>query len=104
MPLWRIYSSPGVFSAEDRAGLARSITALYTNLGLPAFYVNVIFIDVPGQNFFIGGQSTNNMIRVSIEHVARAMPSADSEEGRLRRSKWMDRISSVGIKPENDTG
>jgi phenylpyruvate tautomerase PptA (4-oxalocrotonate tautomerase family) len=96
MPLWRIYCNPETFSPEERTSLAQTITSLYTNLGLPAFYVNVLFIDVLEQNFLIGGQRTKNTIRFSVEHVARAMPSADSEEGRLRISRWMDRISNVG--------
>jgi phenylpyruvate tautomerase PptA (4-oxalocrotonate tautomerase family) len=96
MPLWRIYCHPDILSPEEKTGLAKSITTLYTNLGLPAFYVNVVFIDVPEQNFLIGGEQTKNMIRFSVEHVARAMPSAESEEGRERISKWMERISKVG--------
>jgi phenylpyruvate tautomerase PptA (4-oxalocrotonate tautomerase family) len=96
MPLWRIYSHPNSFSTEQRQGLAQSITKLYTDLGLPAFYVNVLFIDVPEHNFWIGGQQTKSMIRFSVEHVARAMPSAESEEGRKRISTWMERISNVG--------
>jgi len=103
MPLWRIYCNSDAFSPEERTGLAQSITSLYTNMGLPAFYVNVLFIDVPEQNFLIGGQQTKNMIRFSVEHVARAMPSADSEEGRLRISKWMDRISNVGSNARKES-
>ncbi len=101
MPLWRIYSHPDIFSPEEKTGLAKSITTLYTNLGLPAFYVNVLFIDVPEQNFLIGGRQTKSMIRFSVEHVARAMPSAESEEGRQRISKWMERICNVGSISQN---
>ena len=49
MPLHRIYSTPGTFSVEDKAAIAERITAFYTAppTNLPAFYVNVLFIDVP---------------------------------------------------------
>jgi phenylpyruvate tautomerase PptA (4-oxalocrotonate tautomerase family) len=95
MPLWRIYCHPDTFSVEERGGLAQSITGLYTNLGLPAFYVNVLFIAVPEVDFFVGGQQTKNLVRFSVEHVARAMPSGDSEEGQQRIAKWMERICDV---------
>jgi len=47
MPLWHIFSHPDTFSLEQRAALARDVTALYSFL--PAFYVNVIFIN-SGEN------------------------------------------------------
>lgn len=29
MPLWKIYHSPGVYTAEDKRGLAQAITGVY---------------------------------------------------------------------------
>ena len=42
MPLWRVFSHPTTFNAEQRLALAKSVTELYVSKGLPAFYVNVI--------------------------------------------------------------
>lgn len=49
MPLHRIFANPGTFSVEDKAAIAERITAYYTAppANLPAFYVVVLFIDVP---------------------------------------------------------
>jgi len=46
MPLWRIYCNPATFTKEQKQGIANAITKLYTDppVGLPAFYVNVLFI------------------------------------------------------------
>lgn len=47
MPLHRIYSPEGTFSADEKALIAQNLTKVYTARGLPAFYVDVFFIDVP---------------------------------------------------------
>jgi hypothetical protein len=47
MPLWPIFSHSDTFSLEQRAALARDVTALYSFL--PVLYVNVIFIS-SGEN------------------------------------------------------
>jgi hypothetical protein len=46
MPLWRIFANPTTFSLSQRESIAKAITALYVGIGLPAFYVNVVFINV----------------------------------------------------------
>lgn len=96
MPLWRIFSHPQTFSLDQRKGIAKAVTDLYVSRGLPAFYVNVIFIDVDEKGTFIGGEQRNNFVRVVAEQIARAMPSPDTSEGRERRKKWMDLINEVG--------
>jgi phenylpyruvate tautomerase PptA (4-oxalocrotonate tautomerase family) len=70
MSLHRIYHPPNVFSAEDKQGLAERITALYTSIGLPAFYVDVIFVSTEKDSFFVGGQAKDKYIRIIIQHFA----------------------------------
>jgi phenylpyruvate tautomerase PptA (4-oxalocrotonate tautomerase family) len=70
MSLHRIYHPPDVFSAKDKQGLAERITALYTAIGLPEFYVNVIFVPIEKDSFFIAGQAKNKYIRIVIQHLA----------------------------------
>ncbi|EXJ57503.1 hypothetical protein A1O7_07851 [Cladophialophora yegresii CBS 114405] len=103
MPLWRIFSHPSTFSPTQRQGLAKAVTALYVSRGLPAFYVNVIFIDLPdadGTNpsCFVGGEPRPNFVRIVVEQIARTMASSETEEGKERRRKWMDMINET-LKP-----
>jgi hypothetical protein len=72
MPLWRIYHATGTLSPPDQAQLARLITDLYSNAPatLPAFYVDVIYIEVPANKFFVAGHPRNDFVRFSIEHPA----------------------------------
>ena len=93
MPLWRIFSHPDTFSLEQRAALARDVTALYGLL--PAFYVNVIFVNSGENDIWIGGKPKTNFVRIVIEQIARTLPDAATENGKARRKGWMDRINVV---------
>ena len=100
MPLWRIYSHPDTFTKEQKAGLAKAITKLYTDapVSLPAFYANVLFIPLQEDEIWVGGESRKNFVRLTIEQIARTMDGAETEEGRARRKWWMDKIND-GLKP-----
>lgn len=93
MPLWRIFSHPDTFSLEQRAAIARDVTALYGLL--PAFYVNVIFINSSENDIWIGGKPKTNFVRIVIEQIARTLPDGATENGKARRKGWMDRINEV---------
>jgi hypothetical protein len=97
MPLWRIYSHSSTFSTAQREGLAKSITSLYVNVGLPAFYVNVLFIDTNDNSAFVSGKATNNFVRITVEQIARAMPDPGTPEGAAFRKRWMDIINEVSL-------
>jgi hypothetical protein len=88
MPLWTIYHPPSTFtSPETRSALARAITAIYTAVPLPAFYVNVLFQPIEASSFYIGGvarpsspqddgpapDSTVPSIRITIQNIARTL-------------------------------
>ena len=89
MPLWIIYHPPNTFtSLADKTALANEITKLYTIVGLPRFYVNVLFQPIQPESFFIGGvprpspmtdankpgrDSSVPMIRIKMEHLARQL-------------------------------
>ncbi|KAF2670548.1 hypothetical protein BT63DRAFT_424478 [Microthyrium microscopicum] len=100
MPLWRIFSNPATFSAQQREGLAKAITGLYTSprLGLPAFYVNVIFVDVPDTGIWIGGEKKTNFVRIVAEQIARQMPDPSTPEGLAYHRAWLDTINEA-LKP-----
>ena len=42
MPLHRIYSAKGIFTADEKTAIAESITKIYS--GLPPFYVVCVFL------------------------------------------------------------
>ncbi|KAF8488415.1 putative oxalocrotonate tautomerase [Gautieria morchelliformis] len=74
MPLHCIYATPGTFSVEDKVAIAERITTYYTSppVNLPAFYVNVFFIDVPEDSFYIGGKPRKNFVRIVSQQLARS--------------------------------
>ncbi len=81
MPLWTIHHSPEVLTAEDKRALAGRITELYESIGLPRFYVVVVFHETHPEDFYVGGEPSPAGVRVVIEHIARH--SADTA-GRRR--------------------
>lgn len=93
MPLHRIYSPAGTLSTEEKALIAKNLTKFYTERGLPPFYVNVFYIDVPkgiktlltsrysinlfveylppsSDSFYVGGEQ-RTIVRVVSQHLAR---------------------------------
>lgn len=96
MPLWLIYHPPGTF--EDNAtkqALSRDITAMYTDRGLPAFYVVVNFIKLAGNDVCIGGRPNTDIpfIRIVVNHIAITQPNTDEAYHRVTT-----RISQI-LKP-----
>lgn len=95
MPLWRVFSNPSTFDSTQREGLAKAVTGLYTYIGLPAFYVNVLFINLDEDSLWIGGEKKPNFVRIVVEQIARTMPDPDTESGKAHRKGWMDMINAV---------
>ncbi|KAL1629740.1 hypothetical protein SLS56_005263 [Neofusicoccum ribis] len=79
MPLWRIFHPSNTFTtAEERDALSADITSIYTNVGLPAFYVIVIFNTLPAEKIHVGGVSNDKpgqtpFIRIAFENIARRL-------------------------------
>lgn len=99
MPLWRIFYHPSAFTSDQKAALAKAITNIYASppARLPEFYVNVLFIPVQEDEYYIGGEARTNFVRIVIEQIARAMPDPSTEEGKGHRKAWMDRITEVSL-------
>ncbi|KAJ7333245.1 putative oxalocrotonate tautomerase [Mycena albidolilacea] len=87
MPLHRIFVPTGLYTPEDKAALAQAITDVYASL--PPFYVVVLFIDLESSSFFVGGKTTERMVRISVEHIAR-----NFKDDALKR-KFMDRYETA---------
>lgn len=75
MPFWKIYHSSNTLTQEDKSTLSASITQFYISVGLPAFYVNVFFLPLTSDNFFVGGTPQSQKLSIEIVHVARQWDS-----------------------------
>jgi phenylpyruvate tautomerase PptA (4-oxalocrotonate tautomerase family) len=70
MPMHRIYIAEGLYTSTEKAALAKAITSLYSPI-LPAFYVVVLFVDLPKDSFFISGELNDKFVRFNVQHLAR---------------------------------
>src|SRR5258706_4340750 len=43
MPLWKVYHPVGAYSAQDKKEFAEKVTAMYSGIPIPNFYVVMIF-------------------------------------------------------------
>lgn len=86
MPLWNIHHTPEVFTPSEKEDLAAAITDRYAAIGLPRFYVVVLFHEVAPQNFFIGGANATTAVRIAIDHIAR---HASDSAHRARIAEWV---------------
>ncbi|KAI1695877.1 putative oxalocrotonate tautomerase enzyme domain-containing protein [Ditylenchus destructor] len=75
MPLHRFYVPEGLYTEEDKKKLAQRITDHYVAVGLPAFYVVVLFIPVKKDSYYVGGKASDKFVRVAIQHGARQFES-----------------------------
>ncbi|KAF6805151.1 hypothetical protein CSOJ01_09718 [Colletotrichum sojae] len=72
MPLWTIYHTPDSFvDNASKQALAKDITKIYLDIGLPAFYVIVNFLPTPAGTAWKGGEIPDRpFVRLVIDHVA----------------------------------
>ncbi|KAF2833790.1 hypothetical protein CC86DRAFT_415772 [Ophiobolus disseminans] len=100
MPLWIVYHPPSTFTTpEIKKEFAQAITAIYNTI-LPAFYVNVLFQPIEPSSFLIGavarpsphvaanepGQKSDvPFIRLTIEHIARSLPTPEIRDSFLKK-------------------
>ncbi|MEJ7928312.1 tautomerase family protein, partial [Sphingobium sp. AN641] len=74
MPFWRIYHPENAYSTEEKHRFSEIVTSLYTNIPIPKFYVVCFFEEVKNGNLFVGGEDSQNFVRVHIDHIARTLP------------------------------
>ncbi len=79
MPLWKVYHPEGAYTAEDKKAMSERITRIYRML--PAFYVGVVFQEVPKSSLYVGGEPTDDFVRIWVDHIARQFKD---EEGKDR--------------------
>jgi len=89
MPLWTIHHTPGIFTDEEKHDLAARITDHYEKVGLPRFYVVVLFDETKPTDFYVGGEPTPVGVRIVIDHIARHLPD---KAARQRSTQWINGI------------
>jgi phenylpyruvate tautomerase PptA (4-oxalocrotonate tautomerase family) len=92
LPLWHLYCPEGTYSAEDKQAFAERITELYTEFGIPRFYVSVVFQELPTESYFIGGEPAGDFVRIWVHEIARSVPEN-------ARGWWMKRIRDNVVTP-----
>ncbi|KAF9874715.1 major royal jelly protein [Colletotrichum karsti] len=72
MPLWLVYHTPDTFvDVESRRAFVKDITAMYTSIGLPAFYVIVNFLPMSAGSMWKGNEIPEKpFVRLSMDHIA----------------------------------
>ncbi|KAH8660949.1 putative oxalocrotonate tautomerase [Tricladium varicosporioides] len=79
MPLLKFYITPGQLTSEEKQDLATTLTSRYAK-GMPAFFVNIVFHEIPDDSFFIGGLPTHGkFVRLTLEHIAINWPTSSGE-------------------------
>ncbi|KAB8227693.1 tautomerase family protein [Aspergillus alliaceus] len=100
MPDWRIYHPAGTFTDPGhKEELSEAITSIYTRAGLPAFYVVVLFIEMPAGTMYRAGVSCSAngvkpFVRLTFSHIARHFPPGESPE----RTRFMNTVHET-LKP-----
>jgi Putative oxalocrotonate tautomerase enzyme len=89
MPLLRFYLPPNLLTSEEKTKLSADLTKIYNSGGLPSFYVNVFFLEIPVDSFYVGGLPAPKFVRLVCEHIARVMPNVKSQNRYLNA---LDRI------------
>ncbi|KAE9404795.1 hypothetical protein BT96DRAFT_813206 [Gymnopus androsaceus JB14] len=77
MPFHRWYCSPNLYTKEEKQAIATAITGIYSFL--PPFYVIVNFIEVDKDSCFVGGESSDNFLRVDVQHLANTMQTVEEK-------------------------
>jgi phenylpyruvate tautomerase PptA (4-oxalocrotonate tautomerase family) len=98
MPLWKLYTPVGAYTADDKKNLVERITKMYTDIDLPKFYVDVIFHEVPKESFFIGAEPVDNFIRITAVHIARTLTSEEL------RGAWLQNVNAALAPYVQDRG
>ncbi|EOD52782.1 hypothetical protein UCRNP2_402 [Neofusicoccum parvum UCRNP2] len=102
MPKWTIHHPDNVFTdLNERQALAQALTKMYTDVGLPPFYVAVIFIPHKSGAMYRGDLRLSQpdlekppYIYLSFTHVAKHFEPGESKE----KTKFMEKVTEI-LKP-----
>ena len=92
MPYWEIFTPENAFTEEDKEQLSSDITQVYVDyVNLPRFYVVILFKEMPTNTMYVGGKSTDNFVRIRVDHIARQMD--DPEYRKMAMAVFEDTIA-----------
>jgi phenylpyruvate tautomerase PptA (4-oxalocrotonate tautomerase family) len=98
MPLWKVYHPVGAYSAQDKKEFAEQVTAMYSRIPIPKFYVVMIFEEVAADSVYVGGVSHGKFVRLKLEHMARTLP------GPVVREWWVKAVDQLIAPYVRDRG
>jgi hypothetical protein len=77
MPLWKVYHPVGAYSAQDKKEFAEKVTAMYSGIPIPNFYVVMIFE---------AGELTVRLAKRALEKLGALQPAPDRPRKSPNRS------------------
>lgn len=84
MPTYIVTAPQGRLSAVHKIKLADDITRVHCDItGAPSYFAQVIFHDVPGGNYFVGGKALKDVDHVYLHGTIRAGRDASTKERML---------------------
>ena len=85
MPLWNVYHPVGAYTELEKRAFADRVTSSYESRGLPRFYVVTLFHEVDRGSFYVGGEPVDDVVRITIDHLARHLDDPASREASRQR-------------------
>ena len=95
-PTGKLSPQPWLDTPETKAEIAKTIVDFYPML--PAFYVGVVFHEMPRDRMFVSGKPTDDFVRIAVDHIARQFP-----EDALAQ-KWLNHVSASLAAFTSDLG
>ena len=89
MPQWDFHLSSALLSNDEMESLSKTITRIYTRVGLPPFYVQVRFIEDKPSNVFIGGEKHPKFVALTISHLARTFETDE------QKKRFLDKVDQA---------
>ena len=85
MPLWNVYHPAGAYTEQEKREFAGRVTSSYESRGLPRFYVVTLFHEVDRGSFYVGGEPVDDVVRITIDHLARHFDNPAMRESSRQR-------------------
>lgn len=92
MPIWKVFhSTDSLQTEEEKEAIAQGATDFYTKIGLPAFYVHVLFFPFEKENKYTGGKKQSRFVLVEIDHIARHLEPGNRKQA-IRVKEAVDKV------------